>query len=77
MSEIIERLAVWYLNRQGVAVLPRAFIGFATGYCTAIKTGETGTYDEWQMVVPKIGKVIALNQSILISDPAKVTVESY
>jgi hypothetical protein len=71
MSEIIERLAVWYLKRRGVAILPRAFIGFATGYCTATKTGEAGTYDEWMLIVPKVGRIIALNNSILISDTVK------
>ena len=62
---MIEQLAIWYLKRQGVFILPRTFIGFAIGYCTAIKTGEDADYDQWQMIVPKCGKIIALNHSII------------
>ena len=65
MHLMLERLAVWYLNRQGHTVLPLTFIGFAVGYGNVIKKDSDAYYDHWEMWVPKCGRIIALNNSVV------------
>jgi hypothetical protein len=65
MTAMIERLAVWYLSRRGRVVLPFPFIGLVIGYGVATKTGEADGYVESQVSVPKIGKLVALNHSVV------------
>ena len=65
---MIERLAIWYLSRRGRTVLPFPFIGLVIGYGVATKTGDAGGYVEWQVSMPKTGKIIALNNSVVTND---------
>jgi hypothetical protein len=74
---MIERLAVWYLERRGRAVLPRNFMGFAVGFGSAIKQHKmsNGTTDVWEIRVPKNSDLIALNYSLVTTDdPVTYTV---
>jgi hypothetical protein len=61
LMSAIERLAEGYLNKRGRVVLPRVFTGVAFGHCVAIKTGGDETYDHWDVITPKEGRLYALN----------------
>jgi hypothetical protein len=62
---IVERLAVWYLERRGRFVLPFPFIGMVVGYAVATKTGEDDSCVEWEVRMPKIGRLVVLNNSVV------------
>jgi hypothetical protein len=62
---MIERLAVWYLARRGRVVLPFPFIGMAMGFGIAIKIGDDDAYTTWNVSIPKIGRIVALNNSVV------------
>jgi hypothetical protein len=51
-----------------MCVLPLGFIGFAVGYAQVFKLGGDQHYDDWRMVTPKGGKIIALNHSTVIAE---------
>jgi hypothetical protein len=69
---VIERLAIWYLKRRGMCVLPPGFIGFAVGYAQVFKRGGDQHCDHWSMITPKNCKIIALTHSTVITkEPTK------
>lgn len=66
---MIGRLAERYLRWRGHVVLPRPFTGIVFGHCEAMKIGGDNTRDYWHVTSPKGGRIYAINNSIVISDP--------
>ncbi len=62
---MIERLAIWYLNRRGIVVLPRFFVGIAIGYGTAFLTRHVG-HDLWEVTLPRRSPYVAINNTVVV-----------
>lgn len=63
---VIERLAIRYLRWRGMVVLPRAFVGFAIGWGTAVRIASDEEMDTYRIEVPCCGVRVILNHALVI-----------
>lgn len=65
---MLERLAMWYLAKRGITVLPRDFVGMALGMATAVQQHP----NLWQVCAITSDadfKIIALNHTVVDYPP--------
>lgn len=65
--KFLERWAERYLEKRGRYILPRLFVGMIIGgHATAVKLNGIEGWDRYEVMLPAIGKRIAVCNSVFL-----------